>query len=201
MSTNYVKPRWLRDLLRFVPLESQFVLSGNVRDLQTMEVSPGVVITAPLVSVLTAELARAGFGQSVIYDLVRGFRVPDVPGAASDKDEVLRSFGLVPSNGAAAGGVDLLITILSRIVASDGPPTALVVDFASRLVGRSDALSPVEQQLFTHAFVLSQTTAARPVGINRSPLYNTVIWVVDKEGDLPDWLIIDNPASHPRFQT
>ena len=27
-------PRWLRDLIRFLPLKSQFVLSGNVRDLQ-----------------------------------------------------------------------------------------------------------------------------------------------------------------------
>jgi hypothetical protein len=37
------KPRWLRDLLRFLPLKSQFVLSGNVRDLQASEVAPGIV--------------------------------------------------------------------------------------------------------------------------------------------------------------
>ena len=28
------KSKWLRDLIRFLPLKSQFVLSGNVRDLQ-----------------------------------------------------------------------------------------------------------------------------------------------------------------------
>jgi len=37
------RPRWLRDLLRFVPLKSQFVLSGNVRDLQLCELAPGTV--------------------------------------------------------------------------------------------------------------------------------------------------------------
>lgn len=193
MSTGYVKPRWLRDLLRFIPLKSQFVLSGNVKDLQTQEVAPGVVIATPLVSVLAAELAHAGFAQTVIYDPVGGFRVADVPGASCDKDEVLRSVGLVPANGAAPGGVDLLAATLARVVPGEGAPTALVVDFASRLIGRSDALQAAEQQLFTRALVLSQTAPSRPVGINKAPLYNTVIWIVDKEGDLPDWLIIDNP--------
>ncbi|MCR3766639.1 hypothetical protein K3Z80_24940, partial [Pseudomonas aeruginosa] len=39
----FEKPRWLRDLLRFLPLKSQFVLSGNIRDLQACEVLPGTV--------------------------------------------------------------------------------------------------------------------------------------------------------------
>jgi hypothetical protein len=192
-SSPYVKPRWLRDLLRFLPLKSQFVLSGNVKDLQTQEPTPGLVITAPIVAVLVAELARAGFAQTVLYDPVGGFRVQGPPGADIDGDGVLRGFGLTPANGAAPGGADLLAATLSRVVGGDGPPTALVVDFASRLVGRSDALAPAEQQLFTRALVLSQTALSRPVGIGRTPLYNTVIWLVDKEGDLPDWLIIDNP--------
>lgn len=193
MSSSYVKPRWLRDLLRFLPLKSQFVLSGNVKDLQTQEAASGVVVTAPMVTVLVGELARAGYGQTVLYDPVGGFRVNGVPGAEDNGDAVLRGFGLTPANGAAPAGIDVLAATLSRIVVSEGPATALVIDFASRLVGRSDALSPAEQQLFTRALVASQTALSRPEGINRAPLFNTVIWLVDKEGDLPDWLIIDNP--------
>ena len=41
--TVFEKPRWLRDLARFLPLKSQFVLSGNVRDLQIIETSPGII--------------------------------------------------------------------------------------------------------------------------------------------------------------
>lgn len=37
----YQKPRWLRDLQQFLPLKSQFVLTGNIRDLQTHEAVPG----------------------------------------------------------------------------------------------------------------------------------------------------------------
>jgi hypothetical protein len=32
-------PRWLRNLERFFPLKSQFVLSGNVRDLQAVQMA------------------------------------------------------------------------------------------------------------------------------------------------------------------
>jgi hypothetical protein len=193
MSPNSIKPRWLRDLLRFLPLKSQFVLSGNVKDVQTQEVTPGQIVAAPLLSVLPSELGEAGFAQVVVYDPVGGFRVVAPPERDVDADAILRGYGLTPSNGAVAAGLELLSSTLSRIAEADGPPTALLVDFASRLVGRSDALSPTEQQLFTRALVLSQTAQARPVGIDRAPLYNTILWIVDKEGDLPDWLVIDNP--------
>jgi len=33
----------MRDLVRFLPLKSQFVLSGNIRDLQAYEVAPGTI--------------------------------------------------------------------------------------------------------------------------------------------------------------
>jgi hypothetical protein len=82
---------------------------------------------------------------------------------------------------------------LERLVALDGAPVALVANFASRLIVRNDALSPAEQQLFTRALVLSQTAQAPPNGPDRAPRFNCVVWVVEKEGDLPDWLTIDNP--------
>lgn len=190
---TYTKPRWLRDLLRFIPLKSQFVLSGNVKDLQTQEVTPGVVAAAPLLSVLAAELTAAGYGRVLLYDPVTGFRVFGTDGTDSEADGVLQSYGLVPANGAAPAGPDLLAASLERVVTGEGPPTAVIVDFASRLLSRADHLSPAEQQLFTRALVLSQTSRPRPVGPDRTPMFNSVLWVVDKEGDLPDWLVVDNP--------
>ncbi|WP_172398601.1 hypothetical protein [Gilliamella apicola] len=43
MTYQFNKPRWMRDLVRFLPLKSQFVLSGNIRDLQACEVAPQVI--------------------------------------------------------------------------------------------------------------------------------------------------------------
>ena len=190
---QYLKPRWLRDLLRFLPLKSQFLLSGNVKDLQTQEVGPGVIAAAPLITVLASELMAAGFVQVLVYDPVSGFRVPAPSIDLAEISRLLEGFGLTQVNGVAAAGLDLLATTLDRVVSNEGPPTAVIVDFASRLVTRTDYPSPSEHQLFTRALVLTQTAQPRPVGLNRSPLFNTVLWIVDKEGDLPDWLIIDNP--------
>jgi len=182
------KARWLRDLLRFLPLRSQFVLSGNTRDLQIYEVSPGEFTAAPLSKVLPDVLKAAGYGRIAWFDLLNGFR--DVEPADGSH---LTQLGLVPTAGTAAGGIDLLSTTLERHVMAEGQPSALIVDFASRLVARNDALSPAEHQLFSRALILSHAARARPAGDKRLPFFNTVVWIVDKEGDLPDWFLIGNP--------
>jgi hypothetical protein len=69
----------------------------------------------------------------------------------------------------------------------------LVTDFASRLVNRSDVLSPGEHMLFTRAQMASHAATTRPAGDGRKPFFNTVIWMVDREADLPDFLTVDNP--------
>ncbi len=193
MGEEDVRPRWVRDLTRFLPLKSQFVLTGNVRDLQIRDIG-GKAVAAPLGDVLASTLSDAGYADAVCYDPVSGFSVmPHADGSEPDADSLLTRLGLTPSGGRAAGGGDLLAATLERIVSLDGPPIALVADFASRLIVRSDALSPPEQSLFTRALVLSQRAEARPVGPDRAARFNTVVWIVEKEGDLPDWLTIDNP--------
>ncbi|EGD00100.1 ATPase [Burkholderia sp. TJI49] len=100
---------------------------------------------------------------------------------------------MTPVGGAAPGGIDALAACVERLAALPGSPVALVIDFASRLAVRADTLSAAEHALFTRALVLAHMAAPRPSGELRRPFFNTVIWIVDKEGDLPDWLLIDNP--------
>lgn len=190
---QYTKPRWLRDLLRFLPLKSQFVLSGNVKDLQTHEISPGLIAAAPLIDVLAAELRNAGFINVLAYDTITGIRLADPLAEPAQAAGVLESLGLGSSNSNAGTGLELLGAALDRVVSFDGQPIAIIADFASRLIVRTDFPSPAEHQLFTRALVLTQSAKARPVGPERQPLFNTVLWIVDKEGDLPDWLVVNNP--------
>jgi hypothetical protein len=103
------KPRWLRDLVRFLPLRSQFVLSGNVRDLHIHEPAPGEITAVPLATILVDQLKGSGYQRIVTFDPVAGFRSIAAPGASAEAgDEFLRGLGLLPSNGAAQGGIDLL---------------------------------------------------------------------------------------------
>lgn len=193
ITTPFGKPRWIRDLIRFLPLKSQFVVSGNVRDLQ-LAPSGGGVTTEPLVPYLSMHLRDQGYAEVIAYEPVTGFRVVPPRGEASTTgDQLLTDLGLTVSDGTARTGFELFATTLERLVERAGPPTALIVDFASRLAIRTDALSQTEQQAFTRALVASHTSRARPSGSPPRPFFNTIVWVVEKEGDLPDWLLVENP--------
>ena len=192
--TVFEKPRWLRDFARFLPLKSQFVLSGNVRDLQVSETSSGTFAAVSLTQALHQELKASDYGATLIYDLVSGF-IPfggsEVEVAASR--QLMERVGLGSGEANTPAGTPLLIDVLGKLAALDGPPVALIVDFASRLLIRNDAMSEVEQRLFSNALVQSHKARARPSGPKKVPAFNTVIWIVEREGNLPDWLIIDNP--------
>lgn len=191
---EFEKARWLRDLVRFLPLKSQFVLSGNVRDLQAHEVAPGAITPQPFNQVICNTLLDSGYAQILSWDPISGFQSIGRPGSdASSGQALLTELGLTPVNGAAPAGIDLLSVTLQKFVHRQGDPIALIVDFASRLVIRSDSLSAAEHQLFTQALVLSHQTRNRPAGPDRKPFFNTVLWVVEKEGDIPDWLLVENP--------
>ena len=185
------QPRWSRDLVRFLPLKAQFLLTGNIRDLQTRPVG-SQVIAQPMGAVLSATLAEAGYASVIGFDPMNGFCVihtTDPDGA----DAVLSRLGITPVEGRASAGPDLLGVTLERLVGQAGEPIALVADFAARLTIRPEALSAAEHNLFTRALILSHSASARPWGPSRVPRFNTAIWLADREGDLPDWLVVGNP--------
>lgn len=187
-----VKPRWLRDLVRFLPLKSQFVLSGNVLDLQAYEVAAGSVSVVPLQAAVARELYSFGYETVLSVDRVRGPILLSNIGMPQSASEVLNRLGF-EFEGTCSPTLNQLGQLLERVVLSTGTPIALIVDFASRLVGRVDALSGEEQAFFTRAQVYSASAKPRPIGAEGKPYFNVVVWIVDKEGDVPDWLLLGNP--------
>ena len=165
--SDAVKPRWLRDLARFLPLKSQFVLSGNVRDLQIAPSGEGGHAPVPLVHALHVELAAHGYEATLYYDLVSGFRAFGTSEAeVAAGRNVLEKLGLtLDPAGHAPAGPALLMEVFGRFVGLDGRPVALVIDFASRLLVRADPPSEAEQRLFTHALVHAHRANARLSGI------------------------------------
>ncbi|GKX63738.1 chaperone [Pragia fontium] len=196
MSQNqpYQNPRWMRDLLRFLPLKSQFVLSGNVRDLQASEIAPDVVTPLPFNQALHNALREAGYPFVIVFNPLHGFQPMVAPGEdPAPAQKVLTQLGLNVVDGRVNAGIDLLSATLEKLIELPGEPVALIVDFASCLVNHCDNLSPVEHGLFTRALVLSHQARARPAGEQRQAFFNTILWVVEKEGDLPDWFLVNNP--------
>ncbi|MCB1086002.1 MAG: ATP-dependent Clp protease ATP-binding subunit [Verrucomicrobiae bacterium] len=191
-----LRPRWLLDLIRFLPLRSQFVLSGNVRDQQPLEIQPGVVAPMPLVPSLGAELRKVGMVHFLAFDPAQGFSVPQVHGLdpQAERDFLGSLFGLSwTEHGRAPASLERFFEVLEAVVRHTGDPVVLFADFASRLLIRADLPSEAEQRGFTRALVLSHRVLPRPIGPEGKPFFNPVIWIVDKEGDLPDWFLLGNP--------
>jgi hypothetical protein len=95
------KPRWARELQRFLPLKSQFVFSGNVRDLQIIELDPGSVIPVTLIDSLDAHLSEVGCSHTIVFDPVDGFRTTtEYKQGVEAADALLRELGLTPVSSA-----------------------------------------------------------------------------------------------------
>lgn len=190
-----LRPRWIRDLLRFLPLRSQFVLSGNVRDQYPVEIQEGVLIPMPLVPCLVTDLRPKGIAHFLAFDPAQGFAIPQAMGldTRAEREFFSSLLGLAWSEtGRSAASVDRFFEVLEAVARHTGDPIALFADFASRLLIRADMPSETEHRGFTRSLVLSHQIQARPVGAEGVPFYNPVFWVVDKEGDLPDWFLLGN---------
>ncbi|WP_283125735.1 AAA family ATPase [Providencia stuartii] len=194
METAFQKPRWLRDLLRFIPLKSQFVLFGNVRDLQASEVAPNVVTPLPFNQSLFNDLFEAGYAHIITYTPLLGFQWVANPAKQVEAGMALmQKLGLTPTEGYSAGGIDILNQVLDKWVNCTEQPIALCIDFASCLISHRANLTPAEHSLFTRALVVSHQAKARPAGEKNQPYFNSLFWIVEKETDLPDWFLVNNP--------
>lgn len=186
--------RWQRDFERFLPLKTQFVLSGNVRDYQVVEVQPEVTTAQPLNHCVAALLKRVGYSSTILYQPLVGFTALTQHGDdASQAADLLQELALTSESAHERAGVEYLSAAIERIVTRQGEPIALLIDFAARLLNRPTDPTSAEHALFTRALMLSQSARPRPAGTDRRPFFNTVIWIVEKEGDLPDWFVVDNP--------
>jgi hypothetical protein len=194
MEQTFELPRWQRDFERFLPLKSQFVLSGNVRDLHPVEVVPGTVTAQPLTQSIASALRRVGYRHTFLYQPMAGFGRVALPGEPPDAANAqLQQFGLPNDQARSTASIDGLTNALGQFTSANSEPVALIIDFAARLLTRPTDLSTNEHQLFTQALMLSHSARSRPAGPERRPFFNTLVWVVDKEGDLPDWFLVGNP--------
>lgn len=195
MSAPIEKPRWTRDFLRFLPLKSQFVLSGNVRDRFPRLGAQGEVMILPLVDYLGAELVEAGIERVIAYDPARGFRLPPIVGRDLKTDQAyFAEQGITfDSAGCAPASIERFFELSTKIVSTAPEPTAVIADFAARMIVHPERLIDNEHRGFTGALVSGLTVEPKVHPKTRQPFYNPLISIVEKEGDLPDWLVVNNP--------
>lgn len=182
--------RWLADVARMLPIRSQFVVSGNIRDTFLAGVS-GQEALVPLQRALWETLRASGFGCMLIYDPADGIRVyPDEP---EPRQLAERLFGLKLAGGAQMLSLESLTNLMRTLTAERQARCALVMDFASRLMRQPSQLTEAEHRFFVVTEKLSlQAAPVMPLEGGGAPLFNPVIWLLNRAQDLPSWLTLDS---------
>jgi hypothetical protein len=149
----------------------------------------------PLVSYLGAELVEAGIGRVMGFDPARGFCVPAIIGRdASGDQSYFSQYGITfDVGGRAPASIEKFFEIATTLASSAPEPTALIADFAARLIVRPEHMIEIEHRGFTRALVIAHAVEPRPHPVTRRPYFNPIVWIAEKEGDLPDWFVIGNP--------
>lgn len=188
-------PRWLEDINRLLPIRAQFVLSGNIRDRFLTPLQDGYSLTSFL-PCLWSVLQSKGFRFIMVYDRVDGIKVyPDTPDIQKQAKEWLE---ITLTDGAMPADYRTLLGKLRRVVTFREARIAAVIDYASRLPSSPQALSDDEKMLFVGCEKLAQTaTPVMPKEAAGGPLYNPVIWLLNRAQDLPSWFTLDSEKIHP----
>lgn len=192
-------PRWLEEMELALPICAQFVLYGNVKDVQLIPSTSGMVALPPVQS-LWERLSPRGFSFFLVYDRSEGLRVYPKE-AASQADQALRprlSWLQIAAQGQKDGPgtqecAATRIPELIRAIEACTLRCALVIENASRLILTASQLSENELQIFSACERLARAATPRqsaPTG--GRPLFNPVFWFSSGMRDLPDWFVIGN---------
>ena len=190
-------PPFIRELDATLSVHSQYVLSGNLYDsfLAPPPDGTGPSRLLTLRDLLWETLRSSGFSCLVVYDPVDGLQVVPDSGDEVSEEAARAAERLL---GKRKGDDKPSLEGLTRHLAAVARPAeniraAFVIDSASRIASSPTDLEPAERDFFRFCAKLSRT--ARPVrvtGPRPKPLYNPIVWLVERPGDLPPWLTADN---------
>lgn len=175
-------PTWLGELDVAMPANPQVLITGNIRD--DVLIPQGEARPPRQTSVINAvigELQAAGHRNVIVYDPVDGARVHSQDGDAASR--------LIGASGNAEAVNLESLTGLARAVVSSEQPCVLILDNASRLFPAGDfADAEVHRFLATCEKLMLTAVPRRVEGRHRAPLYNSMVWILDQQNDLPQFL-------------
>lgn len=203
-----MSPRWIQDMERLLPIRSQFVVSGNIRDSFIVRMHDRHTLV-PLLRCLWVALSRQEYKLMLVYDPIEGVRpYPNEPAVV---ELAVKLFNLKLQDGAMPVSLENLSGLMKRVAETREARCAMVVDFASRLVRQSDHLDQAEHHFFVAAERLAAT--ANPIipnGAEPTPgtaRFNPVVWLLNRPQDMPSWLTLDSAriatlsVANPDYET
>lgn len=183
------KPKWAREIERFLPIKPQFLLYGNIGDVFPAALS-GSTVTLALPAYLTELLKERSTSLVVLFEPLVGLSL-----VHGDPELFKKLTNLsLPQQGPLPATLERAAEVASALSASTQGHTAMIMRFASRL---NDLCEQDAEAFFYRMHRLSSEAVPRiapdaPEG-KRLPRYNPLFWIMDKENDLPPWYLQGNP--------
>lgn len=182
--------RWLTDLERLLAIRSQFVVSGSIHD-SFLALLPNGPALVPLIRAVWETLKAKNYRFLLVYDPADGLRV--YPDETAVREQAERLFDLKLKSGSQMVSLETLSTVMKTLVSLREARCALVVDFASRITRQADHLSEGEHRFFIASEKLAlNASPVVPAEGGGKPLYNPVLWLVNRVQDLPSWFTLDS---------
>jgi len=189
-------PRWTKDLFRFLPVKSQFVLSGNIRDRFPFPAPQGQIIPLELKQNIASALSLRGYEYFLSYNSLEGFE--PIVALGGNVEQARNYFEITfkmkfEENGRSKASFEKAMEIIEEVTRHKQSFLGVMLDFASRYAVEGDSLQVCEHEFFTRALMLSHSSLAHNTSTIKESQFNPTIWIADKENDLPSWLSLDNP--------
>lgn len=169
--------RWAREISLYIPSVAQFILYGNIYDLYPFE-RDNIIVPYNLKSYLAELLSKSeGFNIVFAYEPLYGFKIILGDEETANKLGIknLREISIVNA-----------IEKVAQAINNKEIRSAFIFDFASRL---KDVADRELNEFFYRSFRLC--LEAVPFGIPAK--YNPVIFLFEKDTDIPFWYVSSNP--------
>jgi len=187
MSDDQSWPGWLRDVTGTLAVSSQYVLWGAIRDAWLV---PGEQAPKRLLAALQWALTPLDYQAILVWDPIDGIQT--FPAGENERTRVQQLVEHDLGKGGSPLDFPTLQSLLRHVV-TKLPRVAFVLDYASRITSDAEHPGPDEGAFFAFAQKLSYTAIpmSAPDRARRS-LFNPVIWLLDRQGDIPAWYTAQN---------
>jgi len=175
--------KWAKEIVKFVPVKSQFSISGNVYDVYPLYMN-GRYIPLPLKNYLGKLLTTyENYKLVVIYEPLFGFSIIE------GYEEIFESITGMSTEDTKKISLIKTYEIIEKLVENKAVYTSVIINFASRL---GEIAERDFSEFMYKLFRLSMTTTLKLIN-GDYPKFNPVIFIFDKENDLPAWYLLENP--------
>ena len=189
--SEFTAPKWSRELVRFLPAKSQFILWGNIHDVYPVELNDNIT-TLRLDAFINSTLKAQGYSLVVKYEPLIGFSLID----RNDSETLKRITGLDSKDATPIKAtLPKAVEVIDSLVRNREAHCAVILGFASRIQELCAGNGNDVNEFFYYMFRLMQDASPKMIKSDvkeNAALYSPLIWIIDKENDLPAWYNLNN---------